>query len=418
MRSALWIFVIAVLSFSWTLPVRAQRSLDIGQFEPALDRHGFLGVQGTRMPGHFKTNMGMWFSWAEQPLRVRVGEGEGAQTRDVIGRRLSADFLAQVGLGSRVALAMNVPVTLWQSTQASVLGDGGGSLPVSAFGDPRLIGRVRVLGEGTEGDQTRSEGFGLALQGASTLPIGKEGAFTAEAAAVTDLRVQADFRLLGAGIGLQLGWRHRFEPVDVGSVTFRDEWHYGLGVEVPIPLVKGLSALAEVRGTTDAASPFGDEARTPVEGDVGVQWNHGDVTVTGAVGAGFTSGTGSPKVRGLVGLSYAPRKNDADEDGIADDVDECPHLPEDFDGFEDEDGCLDPDNDNDLVPDSDDECPNEAADPYRDADQDGCTDPVRDRDGDGVEDRRDSCPGRAEDRDGYQDEDGCPEPGSGSDKPQ
>ena len=49
---------------------------------------------------------------------------------------------------------------------------------------------------------------------------------------------------------------------------------------------------------------------------------------------------------------------DRDGDGVADDVDKCPGEPEDYDGFQDDDGCPDPDNDRDGVLDKDDQCPN------------------------------------------------------------
>jgi len=49
---------------------------------------------------------------------------------------------------------------------------------------------------------------------------------------------------------------------------------------------------------------------------------------------------------------------DRDGDGIPDSVDRCPDEPEDYDGFQDDDGCPDPDNDNDGVPDAQDRCPN------------------------------------------------------------
>ncbi|HRI54541.1 MAG TPA: DUF4398 domain-containing protein, partial [Pseudomonadota bacterium] len=39
-----------------------------------------------------------------------------------------------------------------------------------------------------------------------------------------------------------------------------------------------------------------------------------------------------------------PKVGDRDGDGLLDDVDKCPDDPEDKDGFEDEDGCPDPDN--------------------------------------------------------------------------
>jgi len=49
---------------------------------------------------------------------------------------------------------------------------------------------------------------------------------------------------------------------------------------------------------------------------------------------------------------------DRDGDGIPDSVDRCPDEPEDYDGFQDDDGCPDRDNDNDGVPDTEDRCPN------------------------------------------------------------
>lgn len=102
-----------------------------------------------------------------------------------------------------------------------------------------------------------------------------------------------------------------------------------------------------------------------------------------------------------------PKPGDQDGDGIPDDVDQCPLDPEDFDGFEDEDGCPDLDNDGDGIPDAVDLCPNvpEDLDGYQDAD--GC--PDFDNDGDGISDINDQCPDVSEDFDGYQDEDGCPD---------
>jgi hypothetical protein len=51
---------------------------------------------------------------------------------------------------------------------------------------------------------------------------------------------------------------------------------------------------------------------------------------------------------------------DTDHDGIPDDRDRCPTEPEDYDAFQDADGCPDLDNDGDGVPDQDDSCPYEA----------------------------------------------------------
>ena len=118
----------------------------------------------------------------------------------------------------------------------------------------------------------------------------------------------------------------------------------------------------------------------------------------------------------MLGISYFAdtQRRDADGDGIEDGEDKCPKIPEDKDGFEDEDGCPDPDNDGDGIPDVGDQCVNKAEDKDGYRDEDGCPDP--DNDGDGIPDKRDKCPNKAEDKDGFQDEDGCPDPDNDHDR--
>ncbi|HEX3475285.1 MAG TPA: OmpA family protein [Kofleriaceae bacterium] len=69
-----------------------------------------------------------------------------------------------------------------------------------------------------------------------------------------------------------------------------------------------------------------------------------------------------------------PPPLDPDGDGITGDADLCPDQPEDKDGFQDADGCPDPDND-----------------------------------GDGIDDAHDACPDAPETVNGWQDDDGCPD---------
>lgn len=107
------------------------------------------------------------------------------------------------------------------------------------------------------------------------------------------------------------------------------------------------------------------------------------------------------------GPQFAPREGDADLDGIPDKADKCPNAAEDFDGFEDADGCPDPDNDGDGIPDVDDDCPSRAEDFDGFNDQDGC--PDIDNDGDGILDADDKCPSAAETFNQVMDTDGCPD---------
>jgi len=105
----------------------------------------------------------------------------------------------------------------------------------------------------------------------------------------------------------------------------------------------------------------------------------------------------------------APTPGDRDFDRILDPDDACPDEPEDYDGFEDVDGCPDPDNDQDGILDPDDECPDEAEDVDGFEDEDGCPDP--DNDQDGFLDPDDECPDEAEVINGVDDDDGCPDEG-------
>ena len=71
----------------------------------------------------------------------------------------------------------------------------------------------------------------------------------------------------------------------------------------------------------------------------------------------------SVQIEALKQSSVAPSANpfaDYDNDGVSDNFDKCPEIPEDVDGWEDTDGCPDIDNDGDTVPDMQDNCPNVA----------------------------------------------------------
>ncbi|MDF2695297.1 MAG: putative internalin, partial [Labilithrix sp.] len=168
------------------------------------------------------------------------------------------------------------------------------------------------------------------------------------------------------------------------------------------------------------------------------------VTVGGEIG--LNQAIGVPAFRAIVGVGWTPRAHDLDGDGVKDDIDGCPEIPEDKDGFEDSDGCPEIDNDDDGIIDREDACPNvkgaPSSDPKKngcpiaDADGDGVEDardacpnvkgqassdpkkngcPSKDSDGDGIDDARDKCPDQPEDRDGFEDDDGCPDPDNDAD---
>lgn len=96
---------------------------------------------------------------------------------------------------------------------------------------------------------------------------------------------------------------------------------------------------------------------------------------------------------------------DTDGDNILDPEDQCKEEREDYDRFQDNDGCPDSDNDNDNVLDVDDHCINEAEDRDGFQDNDGC--PDNDNDNDNIADSSDQCRDEPEDIDNFEDNDGC-----------
>ena len=65
---------------------------------------------------------------------------------------------------------------------------------------------------------------------------------------------------------------------------------------------------------------------------------------------------------------------DPDNDKLVAEEDACPSEPEDFDGFQDDDGCPDADDDKDGIPDTEDKCPLQAEIVNGNKDDDGCPD--------------------------------------------
>jgi outer membrane protein OmpA-like peptidoglycan-associated protein len=197
--------------------------------------------------------------------------------------------------------------------------------------------------------------------------------------------------------------RYLTAAFDVEKTQDTDDYAFHIGGEYRVPLAKDLSAAVRI-GDNDGnfAAGFGMRFNM-VEADYAyvndkqafMNENH-----RFSVALKFGQQEEEP--------SYAMK--DTDKDGIPDDVDQCPTLAEDFDGFMDTDGCPDPDNDGDGIPDVNDDCPNQAEDMDGWQDADGC--PDIDNDGDGILDKDDKCPNVAEDIDGYEDTDGCPEGGS------
>jgi outer membrane protein OmpA-like peptidoglycan-associated protein len=201
----------------------------------------------------------------------------------------------------------------------------------------------------------------------------------------------------------------------IGNIDIGNELFYRVGVGVGLPNFFDLhpEAIAEATANTRIDDLFQKREQTPFEGSLAMRTRFelepgNRIWTVGGVNIGGTQGYGTPDFQIFLGVVYQHYLSDRDGDGIIDEDDQCPDDPEDKDGWEDVDGCPDPDNDKDGIPDVADKCPNEPEDKDGFEDLDGCPDP--DNDKDGIPDVVDKCPNEPEDFDGFEDEDGCPDP--------
>jgi outer membrane protein OmpA-like peptidoglycan-associated protein len=230
-------------------------------------------------------------------------------------------------------------------------------------------------------------------------------------------------------LAANLGWALR--PTDNTTLLSSDDrldWRVGAEAAV---MPDKLHLLASAFGRWEALADTEYALSGEYQGGARIYWGRSGLTSTIGVGGGVGGGYGTPDLRVVASLAYAPLGSgssasglsssgsncsgrpgdvescpdlDADGDGILNIDDACPNAPEDIDGFEDADGCPDPDNDGDGIVDFNDACPDAAGE----ADSTGC--PFIDEDNDGIDASVDQCPDQPEDADGFEDADGCPDP--------
>ncbi len=405
-------------------------NLPIDPFRPAIDSRGYLTINASQPLGHGELSFGLGsLSWGH---RLLAFENQAATYS--IDNVITATLIAAVGvhLGpAELELGASLPFAI-------LAGDRGpDNLGVASDPNDDMLYKVDGQGLGNAGIHVktrllktrRAPHIGLGVIASLYLPTATKDRFLGEAKLTPQLIGILDKEFGRGGrlrIALNGGIRFRSTtsftdsgaggvvPTN-GTITASAELPVGLGIAYAISPQK-FDVVAEVFG----AVPLGShENYQPAEALGGIKLylaRNSFLSLGG--GRGLMPSKGSnPDLRAFIGIVFEPSLGDRDGDGLKDDVDRCPSEPEDLDGFEDEDGCPDPDNDRDLILDKDDRCPNipENRDGFQD--EDGCPDDHRnDRDGDRIDDNLDSCPDDPEDYDGFQDEDGCPDPDNDLDK--
>jgi hypothetical protein len=427
-------------------------SFDARTWRPSTDPSAGLVLEPATTPGAGAWNVGAWADYALRPVTLSSGSGPSVTP---VSHALGLDLTLGLGIGSRAAIGLDVPMALYQTGDRPLPTSlvGSGETPSTAIGDLGVHGKVTIVDDS-------GGGFGLAGLATVTVPTGERGSFYGEGAVTAGARLLAEYTLIVASAQASLGYTAR--PTqrtwpDPGGIVFGDTIPWSVGMSLRPDVLKidpGHRQRWDValHGWLPATpvGPFGSgdpgsakESPMAVALSDRIELGHyRDAYALAGVELGITDAIGLPSFRGVLAIGWAPRDHDADGDGVPDDVDQCPELAEDKDGYEDNDGCPELDNDDDGVLDKDDACPNVAGSPSDDPKTNGCPQPDRDKDGvpdnvdacpdekgmesddpatngcptskdrdkDGVSDKADKCPDQPEDKDGFEDEDGCPDP--------
>ena len=414
-------FVVALGMFaSPVLGQGNQPSTTLNQFHPSQTVEDGFALSRPDDLGHLRFGAQLHLDYANDPLVYESDLGDASsESQHIVRHQLTGTLGLSLGVLDRLVIYAGLPINLVMSGDDTMLPMGVAATDGAGLGDAYLGARIRLFGEW-------NDAIALALQITATFPSGGgvyrgDETLTLHPQLLFEARA-ADKVRLTVNVGARLGE----DQTLLGDVRVGDALTFGLGVTASLvgtytrPDQTRVDLHAQVFGSSFFGDFFGGE-ETPLEALAGLKLHLGNGLVIGAAGgAGIHRSFGTPDARAVLNLGWGqvreieeepePVVADTDRDGILDDVDECPDDPEDRDGFEDEDGCPDPDNDRDGILDGDDLCPNDPEDMDDFQDEDGCPDP--DNDSDRILDVDDSCPNDPETYNGFEDEDGCPDRGS------
>lgn len=350
----------------------------VERYTPPAGHTPFLSMDHADVLPHFAFSTGFSVSLMSKPIVLRdVFDRELVTTP--VASRLGLELAGAIGLGRRFQLGLVVPLIAYQSgDRLQGIGLDEAELAPTVLGDIRVSGKARLVG--LPGGRGLAVAAGLEL----ALPTGSQEHFAGERGTIMAFHLLGSWRHHWLSAGVDLGVRIRTQEVVFLSPA-RPHGNeltsaFGVAVNLPVPARYGASALAEYALVVGDSGAGGVRGPSPGEFRLGARlalctgWS-----VVAGGGAGLTPDeVGAPAWRMFGGVRYdASPISDIDRDRVEDGRDRCRLQAEDWDGFEDGDGCPDNDNDNDGYPDFADDCPNAPEDYDGHRDVDGCPDEQR-----------------------------------------
>ncbi len=374
----------------------AQPALDLTKVQALVGAHLASVAQGegvwtlgTRAPRTGAKRIGVQFFGLERPLSIAVHGDEGS--RPVVESIVGVGVWGAYDLATWLSLRGSVSGRYVQAAEGYEFLDTGDARDL--LGDPTVgltISPFRLLGLDID-SFVRLDLHADASIPATTSPLGGYGEPAGSGSVVLEVGSPNGLALgLSAAVTARKGDQPNgfgplvqpFAAVEAYAPLFSPRWRLGAGVRADLSPDDGLPQ-------TTSGLVF--LALRPEYGEEGVSIR----TRAGRALQPSANPVAHPGSHASLELACA-LVSDEDDDEFADDLDDCPDAAEDYDGFQDGDGCPDPDNDGDRVADVDDRCPSDPEDYNGNIglDGDGCPDrqtlsTVADSDGDGVPDSED-----------------------------
>ena len=393
----------------------------VNKFDPAEKGSEWFVNESLDMRGKLRPALGLTTEISSKPVIFYFPDG--SQQGALVTTQLYAHLGASVTLLDRIRIGANLPLALYQDGDSQTVVTSTGQTPLNApskaaVGDLRVGADLRLIGE-------YKDAFTLAVGGQVHLPTGVRHQYTGDGATRIVPRLMIAGDLAGLAYAVRIGYEFRQRADDFANVQFGDEVTGGVAIGLRA-FDRKLLIGPEFYGSTLAAHAF-HERTSPSEIIFGGHYTEGDWRFGAGLGAGLTNAFGSPDLRAILGIEWSPaieemKIADRDKDGIDDANDACP----DDAGPKTDDpatnGCpvkvvaAPVDSDGDGIPDSTDACPDQPGEKTDDPKTNGCPPPPPDKDKDGIADADDACPDVA----GVKNEDpklnGCPLPPPDKDK--
>lgn len=390
-RSATLAMVLGATLLSRTTTVQAA-GFAVDRFDPSERGSEWFVTDSLDFRGHGRVALGVIGDWAYKPLVFYRG---GEEVTSLVRHQLYFHLGGSIVFWDRLRLGVNLPLLAYTKGKSGTLGgDAYNSPSGTALGDLRLSADLRLVG------QYRSW-FTLSFGTSVFLPTGDQSSYASDGKSRLVPRFLAATEVGAFVAAAKLGFQYRphdtpfagspmgSEMVGALSAGLRSkDGKLIIGPEITASTVVTKGSAVFARRTTPFELLFG--AHYLLAGD----WRIG-----AGVGPGMSRGLGSPVLRVVGAIEWAPQPKktpppppkDRDLDGIWDENDACIDEPGIASTDPKKHGCPKPsDRDKDGIIDNEDACVDEPGIASADPKKHGCPKPS-DRDKDGIIDEEDAC---------------------------